>query len=179
MSLLASGVGGIIGILVLIFFTPVLAEWSLAFGPSHLFWLAILGVTVIASLSSGSIIKGLTAGCMGFWIASIGYDGVQGIDRFTFSEHLTGGIHIIPALVGLFAIPQVIDMLARWSSNNKVLQSLSYHSLWQALHKVASKPRVLGIGSMVGVIIGLIPGAGGQSWIGSLRSVAQVQCRVG
>ncbi len=161
LSFLASGIGGIVGILILIYFTPVLAEWALVFGPSHLFWLAILGVTVIASLSSESIIKGLAAGCIGLWISSIGYDGVQGVDRFTFSEHLTGGVHIIPALVGLFAIPQVLDMLARWSSSRS-MQKMAYHSLWEALHKIASKPRVLGIGSAVGVIIGLIPGAGGQ-----------------
>ena len=80
--------------------------------------MAVLGVTVIASLASSSVIKGLAAGCMGLWISSIGYDDAQGIDRFTFSTHLEGGIHIIPALVGLFAIPQVIDMLGalprRW-----------------------------------------------------------------
>ena len=161
LSFLASGVGGILGILVLIFFTPTLANWALNFGPSHLFWMAVLGVTVIASLASQSIIKGLAAGCIGLWISSIGYDGVQGIDRFTFTYHLEGGIHIIPALVGLFAIPQVIDMLVR-SPGGGLAEKLQHHSLWQAVRKVAGKLHTLSIGSIVGITVGLIPGAGGQ-----------------
>ena len=161
LSFLSSGVGGILGVFVLIFFTPVLAEWALRFGPSHLFWMAVLGVTVIASLASSSVIKGLAAGCMGLWISSIGYDDAQGIDRFTFSTHLEGGIHIIPALVGLFAIPQVIDMLAR-SPGGGLMEKLQHHSLWQAVQLVSNKLRTLSIGSVVGIVVGLIPGAGGQ-----------------
>ena len=98
LSFLSSGVGGVLGVFVLIFFTPVLAEWALSFGPSHLFWMAVLGVTIIASLASGSVVKGLTAGGIGLWISSIGYDGVHGVDRFTYSSHL-----FTKALVGLFA----------------------------------------------------------------------------
>ena len=161
LSFLASGVGGILGVLVLIFFTPILAQWVLVFGPSHLFWIAILGVSVVASLASGSIIKGLISGCLGLWISSIGYDGVHGIDRFTFTSHLEGGIHIIPALVGLFAIPQMINMLAR-GGGGAPLPRLQPHSLWRAVRKVTGSIRVLSIGSIVGIIIGLIPGAGGQ-----------------
>ena len=105
LSFLASGVGGVIGVLLLIFLTPVLAQWALAFGPSHLFWLAILGVTVIGSLDSKSFVKGLLSGCIGLWLSMIGYDDIQGAQRFIFSSWLTGGINIIAALIGLFAIP--------------------------------------------------------------------------
>lgn len=161
LSFLSSGVGGILGVLVLIFFTPVLAQWALGFGPSHLFWMAVLGVTVIASLATESVVKGLAAGCIGLWISSIGYDGVQGVHRFTFTSHLDGGIHIIAALVGLFAVPQVIDMLARAPGRGSAA-SVQRHSLWQALRQVAGKPRTLAIGSVVGVVVGLVPGAGGQ-----------------
>lgn len=158
---LASGVGGVLGVFILIFFTPILAEWSLAFGPSHLFWIALLGVTVIASLASQSLIKGLIAGCLGLWISSIGYDGVHGIDRFTFTSHLEGGIHVIPALVGLFAIPQVLTMLTPADSES-LIKTLTPHSLSRAVRLVASKTKTLTIGSVVGIIVGLIPGAGGQ-----------------
>jgi len=71
LSFLASAVGGVFGVLLLIFLTPVLAKWALAFGPSHLFWLAILGVTVIGSLDSKSVVKGLLSGCIGLWLATI------------------------------------------------------------------------------------------------------------
>ncbi len=107
---------------------------QLSFGPSHLFWMAVLGVTVIASLASDSIIKGLAAGCLGLWISTIGYDSVQGVDKFTFTSHLDGGINIISALVGLFAIPQVIDMLARCPSSGAV-QTMQPHALSAELVK--------------------------------------------
>ena len=161
LSFLSSGIGGVLGVFVLIFFTPILARWALSFGPSHLFWMAILGVTVIASLSSDSVIKGLTAGCLGLWISTIGFDDVQGEERFIFTSHLEGGIEIIPALVGLFAVPQVIDMLARNRSESGMLEMLP-HAVGDAIKKVLRHPRALSIGSIAGVVIGLVPGAGGQ-----------------
>jgi len=108
---ISSFVGGVLGILVLIFFTPILADFALKFGPSHMFWIAILGVTVIASLDSKSIIKGLFSGAIGLWLATIGYDAVLGVERFIFNPIFSGGLNIIAALVGLFAIPQVLSML--------------------------------------------------------------------
>lgn len=161
LSFLSSGVGGVIGVFVLILFTPVLAQWALRFGPSHLFWMAVLGVTVIASLSSGSVLKGLAAGCIGLWLSSVGYDGVHGVHRFTFTDHLDGGIHIIAALVGLFAVPQVIDMLARTPQGGR-RETIHRHSLWRAVRQVIGKPVSLAVGAVVGVIVGLVPGAGGQ-----------------
>ena len=113
LSFLASAAGGIFGVLLLIFLTPLLAEWALAFGPSHLFWLAILGVTVIGSLDSASVVKGLLSGCIGLWLATIGFDDIMGAQRFIFHPSLGGGINIIAALIGLFAIPQVLTMFAK------------------------------------------------------------------
>ncbi len=163
LSFLSSGVGGVIGVLLLIFLTPQLAKWALAFGPSHLFWLAILGVTVIGSLDSKSFVKGLLSGCLGLWLAMIGYDDIQGAQRFIFHSSLTGGINIIAALIGLFAIPQVIDMLAK-GRRKESIESLSVEpqKLSASLRETGSNPRALSIGTVVGSIIGLIPGVGGQ-----------------
>jgi putative tricarboxylic transport membrane protein len=102
---ISSLICGVLGVLVLIFFTPMLSQWALGFGPSHLFWVAILGVTVIGSLGTGSVIKGLFSGFIGLWISTIGYDPLLGVERFYYTEHVAGGINIIAALVGLFAIP--------------------------------------------------------------------------
>jgi putative tricarboxylic transport membrane protein len=160
---ISSCIGGVLGVLVLIFLTPLLAEWALSFGPSHLFWIAILGVTIIGTLDSRSVVKGLLAGCIGLWIAMIGYDPVQGVERFIFSEHLEGGIHIIAALIGLFAIPQVIEMLqgGRHRRSYEMVE-VKPHSIWKSIGATLSYPRALSIGSLLGIIIGLIPGAGGQ-----------------
>jgi putative tricarboxylic transport membrane protein len=160
---ISSFIGGVLGILVLIFLTPVLAKWALGFGPSHMFWIAILGVTIIGSLDSKSVIKGLLAGAVGLWIAMIGYDSIQGVERFIFSEHLEGGVHIIAALIGLFAIPQIIEMLEGGRINRQYeIIKVQPHSIVAAFRETISKMRAAIIGSVVGVIVGLIPGAGGQ-----------------
>lgn len=160
---LSSFVGGLVGILVLIFFTPPLAELALRFGPSQLFWVAILGVTVIGSLGSKSVLKGLLAGAIGLWLATIGYDPVLGEERFVYSEHLTGGINIIAALVGLFAIPQVLGMLdGSEAGGGAATYSLETHRLAASIKATLAHWRALVIGSVVGTFIGLIPGAGGQ-----------------
>lgn len=163
LSFLASAVGGVFGVLLLIFLTPVLSQWALAFGPSHLFWLAILGVTVIGSLDSKSVVKGLLSGCIGLWLATIGFDDIMGAQRFIFHPALGGGINIIAALIGLFAIPQVITMFAkgRQSQDMDVIE-IEKHSILDAIREVIKRKRALTIGTITGSIVGLIPGVGGQ-----------------
>ena len=163
LSFIASAVGGLFGVLLLIFLTPVLAQWALAFGPSHLFWLAILGVTVIGTLDSSSVVKGLLSGCIGLWLATIGFDDIMGAQRFIFHDAVSGGINVIPALIGLFAIPQVITMFTkgRTSSEAEVI-TVQKHPIGAAMREVFSRKTALGIGTAVGSIIGLIPGVGGQ-----------------
>ena len=162
-SFLASAVGGVIGVLLLIFLTPVLAQWALAFGPSHLFWLAILGVTVIGSLDGGSLTKGLLSGCIGLWLATIGFDDIMGAQRFIFHDALAGGINVIPALIGLFAIPQVIAMMGKGRTSSEAeLIAVRRQPIGDAVREVLRRPRALGIGTVAGSIIGLIPGVGGQ-----------------
>ncbi len=162
-SFLASGIGGIVGVLLLIFLTPILAQWALAFGPSHLFWMAILGVTVIGSLDSRSFVKGLLSGCLGLWLSMIGYDDIQGAQRFIFHDSLTGGVNIITALIGIFAIPQVIEMLAKGRVEHKVTSvQVESQSLFTSLKLLGRNVKALSIGTVVGSIIGLIPGVGGQ-----------------
>ena len=158
-SFLASLFGGVIGVLLLIFLTPILAQWALAFGPSESFWVAILGVTIIGTLGGGSVVKGLLAGCIGLWLSTIGFDDILGTQRFIFHSSLSGGINIIAALIGLFAIPQVISMFAkgRQTQDMEVID-VKPHSLFKSVHEVFSSVRALGIGTTVGSIIGLIPG---------------------
>ncbi|MEO0328956.1 MAG: tripartite tricarboxylate transporter permease [Pseudomonadota bacterium] len=163
LSFLSSGVGGVLGVLLLIFLTPVLAQWALAFGPSHLFWLAILGVTVIGSLDSKSFVKGLLSGCIGLWLSMIGYDDIQGAQRFIFTDALTGGINIIAALIGLFAIPQVLDMISKGRVDRSIETiEVPKQSFLASLKELSQNIRALSIGTIFGSIIGLIPGVGGQ-----------------
>ncbi len=160
---ISSAVGGILGVFVLIFFSPLLADVALKFGPSHLFWVAILGVTVIATLDSKSVTLGLLSGALGLWLSTIGYDGIQGEDRFIFTERLEGGIHIIPALIGIFAIPQIFEMLSNGLRSDDTSTFVKEkQSVLDSLRHCLSRVKPLALGSFFGTIIGLIPGAGGQ-----------------
>ena len=76
---LSSFIGGIFGVLILIFFTPPLAELSLQFGTTELFWVAILGITIIATIDSSSVVKGLLSGLFGLMLAVIGDNPILGV----------------------------------------------------------------------------------------------------
>lgn len=160
---IASFVGGVVGVLLLIFFTPVLAEFALKFGPSELFWVAILGITVIGSLGAQSTARGLFAGAFGAWLSTIGYNPVLGVPRFVFVPQLAGGINIIAALIGLFAIPEVLSLLetARDPTAIETL-GMERRSVWSSFGGCLRRVRALSIGTVVGCVVGLIPGAGGQ-----------------
>ncbi|MGB0844011.1 MAG: tripartite tricarboxylate transporter permease [Alphaproteobacteria bacterium] len=163
LSFLSSGVGGVIGIFLLIFLTPLLAKAAREFDAQHLFWLAILGVTVIGSLDTKSFVKGLLSGCIGLWISTIGYDDQLGTARFIFHDSLEGGVNVVPALIGLFAIPQVIDMFAS-GRNNAVIDVVKAkaHSLKESVQEIKRSKKMLTIGTVIGSVIGVIPGVGGQ-----------------
>ena len=160
---ISSFVGGIIGVLVLIFFTPPLAQLALKFGPSEMFWMAIVGVTVIGTLGSKSVIKGLFSGALGLWISTIGISPIFGESRFVFTDHLTGGVHIVVALIGLFAVPQIYQLLvtSRQDSSGGLF-AMESSPLWSSIKYNLSRVKALTIGTISGVVVGIIPGAGGQ-----------------
>lgn len=160
---ISSFVGGIIGVFVLILFTPPLADLALKFGPSEMFWMAIVGVTVIGTLGSSSVLKGLISGCIGLWISTIGISPIFGESRFVFSEHLTGGVHIVVALIGLFAVPQIYQLMVTSSENaTGGMFKMEDTSLMRSIRYNLTRVKALIIGTFSGVVVGIIPGAGGQ-----------------
>jgi len=160
---ISSFVGGIFGVFILIFFTPPLARLSLEFGTTELFWIAILGITIIATIDSKSVVKGLLSGLFGLMLATIGDNPVLGVERFVFTDHLEGGVNIVVGLIGLFAMPQVLNLMEKYySEKNPVLSTEGHSSLMQSFRFVFSKVKALSIGSFIGSLVGIIPGAGGQ-----------------
>jgi putative tricarboxylic transport membrane protein len=160
-SLVSGVTGGFIGLAFLIFFTEPLAKVALAFSFPAYFALGVLGLSVIASLSDGSLIKGLMAGVIGLMVATIGTDPLSGVSRFTFDESdLLGGIPFILVMVGLFAVSELMfqTYAPAWSqataaeSRIKLPTFKKWRSLWKAQ----------GIGSGIGIFEGCMPGAGGS-----------------
>ena len=160
---ISSLIGGLFGMLIMILFTPPLAKIALKFGPSEMFWIAIFGISVMAGLSSGSIAKGLIGGMFGLLISTIGYSPLLGVPRFVFHDVLTGGIAIVPALIGLFAIPQVFSLAEKLDLHiERPVYKPEKGILLKTFIQNVKMVKALGIGSVVGSIIGIIPGAGGQ-----------------
>jgi putative tricarboxylic transport membrane protein len=163
MCFISSLIGGLFGMLIMILFTPPMAKIALKFGPSEMFWVAIFGITVMAGLASGSIAKGLFGGMFGLLISTIGYSPILGVPRFVFHDVLIGGVAIVPALIALFAIPQVFSLAEKL---NFQIERPDYKPqkgiLLKTFIKNLKMGKALGIGSVVGTIIGVIPGAGGQ-----------------
>src|SRR6056297_722425 len=105
MATISSFVGGIISIIILILLAPFLAKVALKFGPPEYFALAVFGLSIITSLSSGTLVKGLIAGFFGLMLRTVGMDMMNGTPRFTFGQvALLDGFSFIPVLIGLFAV---------------------------------------------------------------------------
>lgn len=159
-SIMASTVGGIVGAIALLCFTPPLAEFSLRFGPPEMFWLAIAGLSLVCNLSSDDFIKGVIMAVLGLWISMVGPDGITGLPRFTFGiPDLEGGVPLIPALMGFFAISQMLTLIgSRIGKLSDVpLNSGAFVSmLWYLL----VRPVLLLRSSVIGIVIGILPGAG-------------------
>jgi len=171
---ISSLVGGLFGMAVMVLFTPPLARIALQFGASEMFWTAIFGITVMAGLASGSIFKGLFGGMFGLLVSTIGYSPTLGIPRFVWHDVLTGGVSIIPALIGLFAIPQVFSLLeAKDDEMTQVEFKPESGILLKTIKENLRMVKALSIGSVVGSVIGVIPGAGGQ--VAGLISYDQVR----
>lgn len=162
---IASVVGGIVGVIFLLILAPPLARLAVAFGPSEMFWVAMLGLTLVASLSSDSLLKGLLGGCIGILLSTIGVSPVGGESRFTFGyPPLQGGIELIVALIGLFVIPELLTMSAegRGALPDGGELSKKEVSIAKIARRIFSKPANLIRSCLIGQVIAIIPGAGGN-----------------
>lgn len=159
-SLISGLYGGLFGLLVLVLCTESLAQVALAFTPAAYFSLGILGLSVIAGLSGGSLLRGLIAACMGLMIACIGSDPVSGVQRFTLgSEDLLDGVKPILVMVGLFAVTEMLVQIGEppWARGGSSSTRLKLPN-W-AMSKRLFKPQA--IGAVIGTVEGVTPGAGG------------------
>jgi putative tricarboxylic transport membrane protein len=159
-SLISGLWGGLFGLAVLVLATEPLAQLALAFTPAAYFSLGILGLSVIAGLSGGSLLKGVMAAGIGLTIAFIGSDPVSGVSRFTFgSADLLGGVKPILIMVGLFAVSEMLAQITEppWAQARRSEARLKLPN-W-AMSKRLVKPQA--IGAVVGTVEGVTPGAGG------------------
>lgn len=159
MALTASVVGSVISGLALAFGAPSLARVAMKFGPAEYTALAVFGLTVITSVSGKSLAKGLTMAGLGLVLASVGIDPISGTERFTFgSVELLKGISFVPLLVGMFALAQVFENIVAGDNGTVFDGSVLTESL--RLKEILASAKTIVRGSVIGVVIGAIPGAG-------------------
>jgi len=156
----ASVIGGLFSVLVLIIAAPQLAAFSLNFTAIEYFALGIFALICIANVSRGAMAKGLLAGAIGLFLATIGVDHVTGDMRFTFgSFEMTAGISLIPAIVGLFALSEVFIR----ASESTVVKELVTHKVGFRLPPCSEwRPRLwlLFKSCTIGSFVGTLPGTG-------------------
>ena len=172
-ALMSSLIGAVFGALCLAVAVPVVRPLVLTFGSPEFFMLALLGVAFVASLSGDAIVKGLASGGLGYLLATIGLDPISGIQRFTFGQlFLWDGIGLVPVTIGLFALPEIIDLVVQGASISKmnvgklggVMEGVkdTFRHFWLVIRC-----------SAVGAYIGLIPGMGGavSQWVAYAHAV--------
>lgn len=161
-STISSVFGGLFSSIVLMSLTTVLAEFALTFGPAEYFAVAILGLSCIASIGGKSLTKGLLSGFLGLFVACIGMDPQLGIKRFTFgSVNLLGGVTMVAALIGLFGVVSVLKSAEKAKKlAEKPAKMPDVGSTWIGWKMCAQLLPTWLRGSIIGTVVGIIPGAG-------------------
>ncbi len=158
-ALVASTVGGAIGVAILILFAVPLAKVALKFSPADYCALALFGLATVASMGRGNTLKALAAILFGLMIKNIGIDPISGVSRFTFgSDQLYDGFTLIPALIGLFAVSVVFAKMESWTGVPRVMEKVD-NKLPTIAEFMKIKMTILR-SSVIGTIIGIFPGAG-------------------
>lgn len=158
-SVIASFTGGIFSAFVLLLLAPILATFALTFGPPEYFLLAILGLAGIVSMADDEnrLVKALISGLLGLVLAVIGTDPISGMLRYTMGlTDLFDGVAFMPALIGMFSISQMLELTGSKSVITDTSQVAKVKR--EPLPKGISKP--IWLGSIVGTIIGILPGEG-------------------
>ena len=160
MAYLASVIGGTISVVLFMWLAPVISKFATTFGPSEYFALMVLGLTSIAGMTGKSPAKGFLAAFMGLFVAGIGIDLMFGTPKYVFGNvNLYSGIDFVPVAMGLFGIAEIVcncqdNNLQVSKDSLKMKNLLPSRSEWKD-----SLPHI-GRGTILGFIIGMLPGAG-------------------
>jgi TctA family transporter len=167
-SITASGVGGIIGAIVFAVMIPVLEPIVLAFSPAEFFLLAILGITFIAFLAGGNnIFKGMIVGLFGMMLATVGMDPQTGTARYAGDYlFLWDGVSLVTCVLAIFAVPEMITLAVKGGSIAAISMDgvkFSYKQIFQGVMEVPRHWFLALRTSIIGAMIGMVPGLGGSA----------------
>lgn len=159
----ASTFGGIASSLALMFLAPLLAKVALMFGAPETMLLALFGMTVVCSLSSGNMVKGILMGFFSMLLGCIGQDPVNGYARFTFGYfQLIQGLQLVPVLIGVFSLPEVFGLVEEIVHERKhkiERETIKVGRMRMSIKEFASHIVTMVKSAIIGIIIGIIPAA--------------------
>ncbi len=171
----ASALGGLIGVITLIAVIPIAKQIVLLFSPPEFFLLAVFGLVAVAVSTGERTLQALIAGLLGFICAFVGEDLISATIRYTYDvEALQDGIKLVPALIGIFAISQMIDLAVRGGSIADNPAAVKIQSVGSGVIAVFRNWSTMLVGSGIGTFIGAVPGVGGTV-AGFLSYSTQVQ----
>ena len=163
LSTMASTFGGIFSTICLILLAPQLAKIALQFSKPEYFALAIFGLSIITSVSSGSVLKGIMGGLFGLFLATVGIDDMSGTVRFTLDiTYFIGGVSFIPVLIGVFAFAQVLSSVEDYYHKEAAETNLTLDRLLPSMDDMKRVFMTLIRSSFIGTFIGCVPGTGGD-----------------
>lgn len=165
-ALVSSAVGGVMGCIMMALLLPILQRIILSFGSPETFMLILIGLLFLASVGSTSIWKGLIAGVLGIFLSFVGYEAISGVPRFWMgSEYLLDGLRLIPLALGLFAIPEIVELTkhGRPIAVSMPKDSLRQREIWRGAAEVFRNWKITGQSGIIGVLVGIIPGVGGET----------------
>ena len=166
LSILSSGAGALVSASLLILTAQTMADFALAFGPAEYFALAVLALSLVGALNTGAMIRSIIGLLFGLLIVTIGIDPISGSERFVLHLGLLDGIPFLPALIGLFALSEVFTLLEEALDPPTPIKEIQ--SLGRSPSVLRPYLKTLVQSSLVGYLVGVIPGAG--SSIASLVS---------
>ncbi|TBX29054.1 tripartite tricarboxylate transporter permease [Nioella sediminis] len=162
-AVIVSVFGGVFSLIVMIVSVDLVSRVAISFGPAEIFALVLFGLSTICGLCGGSLIKGLISGAIGLMIMTIGIDTIDGVQRMTFgSVNMMQGVNLLVAMIGLFAVPFIIEAFAVKTSMPEKSQRIS--RVKAELPSIGLLGRNLWLMikcSVMGTGIGAIPGTGG------------------
>ena len=157
-ALYSSCVADFISNIALILFAGVLASFALKFGPAEVFTLIFFSLTIISGVSGTQLLKGMASACLGLLLATIGMDLVYGTNRFIFGQtDLLAGLNFIPVLIGLFAVPEILNFFCKEQIK---LEKNPLAGIGASIKDFFRCFKTIIRGSLIGVILGAIPGIG-------------------
>lgn len=160
-SLVCSAFGGMVAAFAMALISPQLSAVALKFGPSELFAVSFLGLSVLTCLDSGNVVKTIISGLIGLWISTIGMDPMLGLARFTWgSNTLLGGVEMIPVMIGMFAITEVLKQTTHPRVMQESDKKVGVKTTFPGIKEFLSIKWVMIRASIIGTIVGILPGAG-------------------